>query len=1490
MSSPADANDAILVQNRLSSPSNVDLEKGLTNNEAQIEIKPISSSVAAGSPGSPLSKPLPLSVMIPMSPIIELGSEQPLPMELPDVKPPSPTSRPGTLSTHYMRAQPQQPPAASTIQYGPAPKPGADGPPDPQSDIPVTIDQYIPFWKAYNDDADAQDHEIVESLGSDLDALLIFAGLFSASNVAFIVEAYKELRRDNVDTTNDLLRIIIHNQIDPNQPVTDNKRVFKVDGRAIRINALFFASLSCSLFTAFGAVLGKQWLNHYKREGKRMTLAERGRERQKKYIGLAFWHLEQVVETLPTLLQLSLFLFLGALVDFIWPLNEATASVIAALSIVTFGFYVITTTIAALYPSAPFQTRFTAVIRDAGHMTLIQSKLAMAWLKLAWSSTSSKGRAAWSEVLLFFRAQVFTRVTANLPEPLHSLPDLFTSSLSQTRLFIHRLATGGAAIITLIRTKLREAYDRVRSIVRTPSLGTPDMNVDETSENEKKGVAPEAINDAAQGALQRSPHSPVASIPSESRPKETKQDDPRRSFKNIIQDLLKTVHGRIISGFTLLRSLFVRSSPEQVQESSEELSQHALSRECITWLLTTSSVDQTRSLAATAALMLPESIWTKVEGLQRDSDVLGLVLRARAFESKVFVFVPTDILRSVLEPIHALVKRWDRANDFVLPTLMNNDAFITAFELILWKVVKAYPRDAKAAICIMGILDMFGFTVEPRQRDIDIIYQCVIETVTPQKYLQPVLGSAILLEDSMNLVSLRDLLRLPPEVDVYDIAEILRPFHGSVLVVEENKFIRLVHHSAQSFFTDINRCRDTRFMIDPTICHTNLTLQCLNRMTESLRRNMLGRENPVEVNSDITDLPSLLEAAGVAETVKYACRHWATHLQFASPRSQKLNDAIKRFFETTVLPWLEVMSLLGHYDEALTSLQRADVWMQNRDQSDAVATLLRDTGRLATTYRNMISNGASTIYSIALQLAYPSRLHDIYETDSPSLKVSFLDQANFWEFVFRIISPGAGEVNGIYAAHDSKHVVIGLDDYTARLFALGSGSCITTYEGHSNYVMGVALSPNNRLLASGGYDRTMRIWDTKTGFMKSILEGHTYIVYAVSFSPDSRFIVSSGGDRSIRLWDAKDGSHIVTIEGHTDYVRSAKFSPDSRMILSASDDNTIRLWDVVDYSPIAILHGHTNYVVSAVFSPNGALIASGGFDHTVRIWDVKSRSLLHTLKGHSEYVYCVAFSSDGKYVASSSDDYTVRVWDALDGSIQRVLEGHGDPVRAVTFTPDNKYVVSGSADATMRVWNWLGKDGKPIKSRPFHSDRISLIEFSPNGQVVASAGNRGEVHLWDAIKLTHITKLVGLSESIDSPSSLAFSSDSKYVTLSSWERSINWDLSTYEMVKEVVPSAPKSDASLQDPTQETVEHETGEEVAVPAVQYMVGLEYRTVYAYRVTSDGRRTEKVVCHSPVANVSASSGRGYQLALGTTGGHVMMLDFSSLISFESLYPSEG
>ncbi|KAJ7128562.1 hypothetical protein C8R44DRAFT_557882, partial [Mycena epipterygia] len=54
-------------------------------------------------------------------------------------------------------------------------------------------------------EAEKYDKGLVESWKSDMEGMLIFAGLFSASLTAFLIESYKTLNPDSGDTTVHLL-------------------------------------------------------------------------------------------------------------------------------------------------------------------------------------------------------------------------------------------------------------------------------------------------------------------------------------------------------------------------------------------------------------------------------------------------------------------------------------------------------------------------------------------------------------------------------------------------------------------------------------------------------------------------------------------------------------------------------------------------------------------------------------------------------------------------------------------------------------------------------------------------------------------------------------------------------------------------------------------------------------------------------------------------------------------------------------------------------------------------------------------------------------------------------------------------------------------------------------------------------------------------------------------------------------------------------------
>ena len=90
----------------------------------------------------------------------------------------------------------------------------------------------------------------------------------------------------------------------------------------IYVQAMLYASLAASLFSAFLAMLGKQWLNRYALTDMRGTAVERSQDRQRKLGGIIAWYFEHVMESLPLMLQFALLLLGCALSRYLWDINE----------------------------------------------------------------------------------------------------------------------------------------------------------------------------------------------------------------------------------------------------------------------------------------------------------------------------------------------------------------------------------------------------------------------------------------------------------------------------------------------------------------------------------------------------------------------------------------------------------------------------------------------------------------------------------------------------------------------------------------------------------------------------------------------------------------------------------------------------------------------------------------------------------------------------------------------------------------------------------------------------------------------------------------------------------------------------------------------------------------------------------------------------------------------------------------------------------------
>jgi WD40 repeat protein len=308
-------------------------------------------------------------------------------------------------------------------------------------------------------------------------------------------------------------------------------------------------------------------------------------------------------------------------------------------------------------------------------------------------------------------------------------------------------------------------------------------------------------------------------------------------------------------------------------------------------------------------------------------------------------------------------------------------------------------------------------------------------------------------------------------------------------------------------------------------------------------------------------------------------------------------------------------------------------------------------------------------------------------------------------------------------------------DPVVWLWDLKSRAQIRALEGHDDWVWSAALSPDDKIAATGSgplrppaLDTSVRLWNVETGEQINRLDGHTDTVQTVTFSPDGQTVASASWDGTVRLWDIATGQGRVAYDHHTDRVLYVLFSADGQTAVSTSRDKTVHLWDVATGEEIRRFEGHTGAVNSADISPDGALLLTASDDRTVRLWDMAAGTEIRQFIGHSDRVNNVVFSPDGTMALSTSWDTSVRLWDVESGTQIRQFVGHNGAVFGVDFSPDGRNALTGSSDLTMRLWDV--ESGQEIRRFTGHTNWLLSVMFSSDGRFALSGAEDNTARLW----------------------------------------------------------------------------------------------------------------------------------------------------------------
>ncbi len=162
---------------------------------------------------------------------------------------------------------------------------------------------------------------------------------------------------------------------------------------------------------------------------------------------------------------------------------------------------------------------------------------------------------------------------------------------------------------------------------------------------------------------------------------------------------------------------------------------------------------------------------------------------------------------------------------------------------------------------------------------------------------------------------------------------------------------------------------------------------------------------------------------------------------------------------------------------------------------------------------------------------------------------------------------------------------------------------LQTFRDTAEVSYALAMPSHARTLYLGSGSGAIYALDPGTLSIQKVLRSHREGVRGLAISYDDRLLASAGLDGKVMVWQLPEGLRIRTLEGHEDGVRAVAFSPDGRYLASAGKDGLLILWDLALGTREKTLRLGTPLWCVA-FSPNGQYLVAGGTDGLLRLWRI----------------------------------------------------------------------------------------------------------------------------------------------------------------------------------------------------------------------------------------------------------------------------------------------
>lgn len=499
----------------------------------------------------------------------------------------------------------------------------------------------------------------------------------------------------------------------------------------------------------------------------------------------------------------------------------------------------------------------------------------------------------------------------------------------------------------------------------------------------------------------------------------------------------------------------------------------------------------------------------------------------------------------------------------------------------------------------------------------------------------------------------------------------------------------------------------------------------------------------------------------------------------------------------------------------------------------------------------ILDNGTSHIHTQSSASANPLGANVQYSADGKTLLFAYAGGIEIYDMPaghlrFPAITGNGDTLNAVLSPDGKMIAVQELGTFTLLDATdgknLGQFAVANPISDYNADVHGFAFSPDSKLFASTtcaasgcSAQHLIALWDVaqrKVIAQLPLNSTNQSDDIALAFSPDSASLAASECSGALGItFDCEDSwlttwnvtTHARLAVHHLNRVTEGEvvtlaFSPDGQTLavggkaagcLFPCAQGQFALYDaktlIARHRRVEPL-GLVNHVA---FNGNGQIVLASAGDNNLRFWDVAtafpaSTQPLATIgSSNGSGVTDIAASPDGDYFVTSDLSERLLLWRILPHSNQGLPVGpliNGSS--SAIFTPDGKNVltasptdaIQGTSAGKLYFWDLASRQVVSTLTGPIQAPQNALL-FSPDGAILASGYNSGQVVLWNAQTRQEIgTPLFDpLPNEVNSVVSLAFSPDSQLLAVTDYSgRTEVWNVKTLKLVHDFSQDTNKS--------------------------------------------------------------------------------------------------